>query len=76
MRAQAVRKAAPPAQGGEETAYLDAFLDARVAAIGREPSHSDTSRIETAQRVFLRRGKLGLETPLRRRVYGDDCRIG
>ncbi|WP_274563620.1 chitosanase [Streptomyces spiramyceticus] len=76
MRRKAMEKAEPPSRGGDEKAYLGAFLDARVAAIRWEPSHSDTSRIETAQRVFLREGRLDLRTPLRWKVYGDEYRIG
>ncbi|MFE2020291.1 chitosanase [Streptomyces sp. NPDC059499] len=75
MRAQAVAAAEPPSAGGDEEAYLNAFLDARVAAIRKEPSHSDTSRVETAQRVFVREGKLQLESPLRWKVYGESYRI-
>ncbi|MGW2657122.1 chitosanase [Streptomyces sp. NPDC001478] len=71
MRRRALAEADSPAEGGDERAYLDAFLDARVAAIREEPSHHDTSRVETAQRVFLKQGKFGLETPLRWKVYGD-----
>lgn len=76
MRRQARAEADAPAQGGDEVAYLNAFLDARVAAIRKEPSHTDTSRVETAQRVFLREGKLGLETPLSWKVYGESFHIG
>ncbi|MGW1814896.1 chitosanase [Streptomyces sp. NPDC002125] len=75
IRAQAVAETDPPSEGGDEEAYLNAFLDARVAAIREEPSHSDTSRVETAQRVFVREGKLRLETPLAWRVYGESFRI-
>ncbi|WP_330172834.1 chitosanase [Streptomyces sp. NBC_01498] len=75
IREQALKKARLPAKGGNETAYLRAFLDARVAAMGREPSHSDTSRIETAQRVFLDAGNLDLDPPLMWKVYGDSYRI-
>lgn len=75
IREQALKKAGSPAKGGDETAYLNAFLDARVAAIGREPSHSDTSRVETAQRVFLDAGNLSLDPPLKWKVYGDSYRI-
>ncbi|WP_329539928.1 chitosanase [Streptomyces sp. NBC_01358] len=75
MRRQALAEDRPPAQGGDEGTYLDAFLDARVEAIGKEPSHSDTSRVETAQRVFVREGNFGLETPLRWTVYGDSYLI-
>ncbi|WP_240802371.1 chitosanase [Streptomyces sp. A0642] len=75
MRRQARAEDRPPAEGGDEGAYLGAFLDARVEAIGKEPSHSDTSRVETAQRVFLREGNFGLEPPLRWTVYGDSYLI-
>ncbi|MET4922237.1 chitosanase [Streptomyces sp. PSRA5] len=75
MRQQALKKAGSPAKGGDETAYLNAFLDARVDAMRREASHSDTSRVETAQRVFLDAGNLDLEPPLKWKVYGDSYRI-
>lgn len=75
MRREAMAASRTPARGGDEKAYLNAFLDARVAAMVEEPAHSDTSRVETAQRVFVREGKLRLETPLRWKVYGDAYRI-
>ncbi|MGW7051608.1 chitosanase [Streptomyces sp. NPDC054887] len=75
MRREAMEAAEPPSRGGDEKAYLHAFLDARKAAIRREPSHSDTTRIDTAQRVFVREGRLDLETPLRWKVYGDSYRL-
>lgn len=75
IRRQALAAADSPAEGGDEETYLNAFLDARVAAIAKEPSHTDTSRIETAQRRFVREGKLQLETPLRWKVYGESFRI-
>lgn len=64
-----------PADGGDETAYLEAFLDARVAAMQTEEAHSDTSRVDTAQRVFLRDGNLDLTLPLAWHVYGDAFEI-
>lgn len=76
LRERALRKAEPPSEGGDEAAYLNAFLDARVEAMRREPSHSDTSRVETAQRVFVRERNFGLEPPLNWRVYGESYRIG
>jgi chitosanase len=75
MRREALAATEPPAKGGDEEKYLNAFLDARVEAIGKEPSHTDTSRVESAQRVFVREGRLQLETPLRWKVYGDSYRI-
>ncbi|MGW2618856.1 chitosanase [Streptomyces sp. NPDC001500] len=76
IRKRALAKAKPPAQGGDETAYLNAFLDARVWAMKQEEAHSDTSRVDTAQRVFLRKGNFDLEPPLDWKVYGDSYHIG
>ncbi|MFJ4504243.1 chitosanase [Streptomyces sp. NPDC088864] len=76
IRDRALAEARTPAGGGDETAYLGAFLDSRVAAIREEPAHSDTSRVETAQRVFLERGNLDLDPPLDWKVYGDRYHIG
>lgn len=76
IRKRALAKAKPPAQGGNETTWLNAFLDARVWAMKQEEAHSDTSRVDTAQRVFLKKGNLNLNTPLDWKVYGDSFRIG
>ncbi|MFG2397398.1 chitosanase [Streptomyces lydicus] len=76
IRKRALAKAKPPAQGGDEKTYLNAFLDARVWAMKQEEAHSDTSRVDTAQRVFLRKGNLDLHTPLDWKVYGDSYHIG
>ncbi|MFB9409596.1 chitosanase [Dactylosporangium matsuzakiense] len=76
IRKAAMAKARPPAQGGSESAYLTAFLDARAAAMRTEAAHSDTSRVDTAQRQFLQQGNLDLHTPLTWKVYGESYRIG
>jgi chitosanase len=75
IRRKATARAKTPAQGGDEVAYLHAFLDERVAAMRLEDAHSETSRVDTAQRVFLNDGNLDLNTPLSWRVYGDGYRI-
>ncbi|GAA0797107.1 chitosanase [Spirilliplanes yamanashiensis] len=75
VRAQALKKAKPPSQGGDETAYLHAFLDARVAEMKKEAAHDNTTRVDTAQRVFLNNGNLDLNTPLVFKVYGQTFRI-
>ncbi|MEI8411721.1 MULTISPECIES: chitosanase [unclassified Kribbella] len=75
IRKRALQKAKPPAQGGNETTYLNAFLDARVWAMKQEEAHSDTSRVDTAQRVFVRKGNLDLNTPLSWKVYGDSYHL-
>ncbi|MEV4683122.1 chitosanase [Streptomyces kurssanovii] len=76
LREKALVGAESPAEGGDEEEYLNAFLDARVEAIRKEPSHADTSRVETAQRLFVRERNFGLEPPLNWRVYGDSYHIG
>nr|WP_202447852.1 chitosanase [Streptomyces sp. SID5468] len=75
IRRNALKKAKPPSQGGDETAYLNAFLDARKVAMKDEEAHSDTSRVDTEQRVFLRNGNLDLDPPLKWKVYGDSYSI-
>jgi chitosanase len=75
IRAKALRRADSPAEGGSEVAYLGAFLDVRRAAMRERGAGVDTSRVDTAQRVFLREGNLALETPLRWRAYGERYEI-
>jgi len=75
IHATAMARAATPTQGGNEVAFLNAFLDARVIAMTTEPAHQDVSRIETAQRVFLQQSNLGLRPPLIWKVYGDPYAI-
>ncbi len=76
IRNAALKVAKTPKQGGDEGAWLSAFLDARVREMQTEEAHSDTSRVDTAQRVFLRRRNLDLEPPLDWQVYGDSYHIG
>ncbi|MER6082475.1 chitosanase [Streptomyces sp. NPDC013157] len=76
IRKRALGHAKPPAQGGNEKTYLNAFLDARVWAMKQEEAHSDTTRVDTEQRVFLNKGNLCLNTPLDWKVYGDSYHIG
>jgi chitosanase len=71
IRARTLRTATSPAHGGDEIGYLDAFLDARVAEMRTEEAHSDTTRVDTAQRQFLRRSNLDLTGPLTWKIYGD-----
>jgi chitosanase len=75
IRRAARDRAQPPAAGGAETDYLEAFLDARVARMRAEDGHGDTSRVDTEQRVFLRAANLDLLPPLTWRVYGDTYTI-
>lgn len=75
IRRTALEHADPPSKGGDETVYLDAFLDAREAAMNTEEAHTDTTRVSTAQRVFLHDGNLDLHLPLAWKVYGDSYEI-
>lgn len=71
IRAAALRHARSPAQDGDEVTYLNAFLDAREAAMLREEAHSDTTRVNTEQRLFLKAANLDLDPPLVWHTYGD-----
>ncbi len=75
IRKTALAKAKPPAQGGNETTYLNAFLDARKEAMKSEEAHSDTSRVDTEQRKFLNEKNFDLKPPLKWKVYGDPFEI-
>jgi chitosanase len=75
IRARAISRAKPPAQGGSQVHYLNAFLDLRRALMRTETKHRDTSRIDDEQRVFLRERNLGLRPPLVWHVYGDRYEI-
>ncbi|MEU8242329.1 chitosanase [Actinoplanes missouriensis] len=75
IRSRALAKAKPPAQGGDERAWLTAFLNERVIEMKKEPAHEDVTRIDTAQRVFLNNGNFDLNTPLDFKVYGDAFHI-
>lgn len=75
IRSRALAKAKPPAQGGDEKAWLNAFMDERIVEMKKEEAHSDVTRIDTAQRVFLNNGNFDLNTPLDFKVYGDSYHI-
>ncbi|MFA0843168.1 chitosanase [Streptomyces rochei] len=75
LRERAMEKAKTPGQGGAERAYLEAFLDVRRDAMLAKRPGIDTSRVDTAQRRFLKAGNLDLETPLVWEMYGDTYRL-
>jgi chitosanase len=76
IRSRALLAAKTPRQGGDETTWLGAVLDARVREMQTEQAHMDTSRVNTAQRVFLKSSNLDLTAPLVWKVYGDRYLIG
>lgn len=75
IRAAAMKRAKPPSQGGDEAAYLNAFLDARKVAMRSEIGHQNTSRVDTMQRKFLNAGNFSLQLPLVFRVYDSPFEI-
>ena len=70
IRDAALEKEKAPADGGNETAFLTAFLDARVPVMQKEAAHSDLSRLN-AQRKFLSEKKFNLALPLEWTMYGE-----
>ncbi|MER7722873.1 chitosanase [Streptomyces sp. NPDC096323] len=75
IRKAALAEADTVAEGGDEPAYLDAFLEAARTVMKSKKHQQDTSRLDTAQRVFLEDGNLALEPPLTWRMYGETFRI-
>lgn len=75
IRKAAMKKAKTPAQGGDEATYLNAFTDARKVVMKKEEAHADTSRVDTAQKVWVKDRNFDLNTPLKWKVYGDSYQI-
>ncbi|AXG81347.1 chitosanase [Streptomyces paludis] len=77
IRKTARERAATAADGGDEKTYLNAFLDGarQVMKTKSVVSQRDSSRIDTAQRIFLRDGNTALEPPLTWQMYGETFRI-
>jgi chitosanase len=75
IRAAARREAATPADGGDQVAYLNAFLDVRRKVMKSTRGWRDTSRIDEEQRRFLDERNLGLRPPLVWHTYGDRYEI-
>lgn len=65
IRATAMENAETPAQGGDETAYLNAFLDARREVMENDETWEENlDRIDTEQRSWVEQGNLNLDPPL------------
>jgi chitosanase len=75
IRDSARKKAKTPAEGGKEKAYLNVFLDETREILRTKKTLNDTSRIDTAQRVFLQKNNMQLKPPLEWKMYGDDFSI-
>lgn len=70
IRNAAMEKEKVPSDGGDETVFLTAFLDARVPVMQMEVAHSDLSRLN-AQRKFLSEENFDLVLPLEWSMYGE-----
>ena len=75
IRSAALRSTMPPAEGGNEKAWLSAFLDERVKIMREEKAHEETSRVNLEQRRFLEEGNYSLSPPLRWRTNDEDFAI-
>ncbi len=75
IRQDALQTTAPPADGGNETTWLQAWLDAREAYMTQEVSDITATRVTTAQQGLLDAGELDLRAPLAWDIYGDHFRI-
>lgn len=75
IRQAALSEADTVTEGGDESAYLDIFLDTARAVMKSKKTQHDTSRIDTAQRVFLEDENLDLEPPLTWKMYGETFHI-
>ena len=75
MRAWVQRHAKSPARGGDEQHFLHVFLEHRKVIMRTEEAHSDTSRVDDEQAVFLTAHDWGLRPPLRWKTYGDPWSI-
>lgn len=75
IRTKTLLTAKTPANGNKEEDYLNVFLDNRVIEMKKEAAHDDVSRIEGAQRKFLREHNLELNPPLNWKIYDLEYNI-
>ncbi|MBA2546099.1 MAG: chitosanase [Solirubrobacterales bacterium] len=77
IRGRALAKAVQPSAGGDEAAYLSAFLDERRVEMLKEKAHSGNNiqRVDLEQRRFLTEGNLDLHLPLSWTVNSDPFTI-
>lgn len=75
IREAAGGTATVPSKGGDETAWLQAFLDARETYMLTEVSPQTATRVTTAQQGLLDAGELDLDPPLDYVMYGDHYRL-
>ena len=77
IRSRALATAATPSAGGDEAAYLSAYLDERRVEMLKEKAHSNSNiqRVDLEQRRFLSEGNLDLHLPLSWTVNTDPFTI-
>ena len=77
IRGRATAKAVLPSAGGDEAAYLSAFLDERRIEMLKEAAHSNSNlqRVDLEQRRFLSEGNFDLHLPLAWTVNTDPFAI-
>ena len=72
IRADAMKKAKTPANGGDEAKYLNAFLCIRVEVMKGEADHKDNiDRVQNMQQAFLDAKNFDLNPPLSFKVNDD-----
>jgi chitosanase len=74
-KAKAPSEVEGKAKAKAEQDYLNAFLNETREVLRTKKTLNDTSRIDTAQRVFLKKNNLNLKPPLEWKMYGEDFRI-
>jgi chitosanase len=74
LRAESIKLAKTPAQGGDEANYLEAFLRVRLQAM-KGGDYGPTDRVTSEQLKFLEAGNLNLQVPLYWSTYGDQYSI-
>lgn len=75
IRNKAAAAAKTPTQGGDQKAYLQAFMAARKVEMAKESAHRDVSRVDDTQAAFLQAGNYDLNLPLSWSMYGDKFTI-
>lgn len=64
-----------PMRAKAEKVYLEAFLHETREVLRTKKKLNDTSRIDTAQKVFLQKNNMDLKAPLEWKMYGEDFKI-
>jgi chitosanase len=74
IRLKTLNSVLPPSEGGDETLFLQAFLENRKIIMLKEEAHADLSRIN-AQLKFIEEKKMNLDLPLEWTMYGQHFQL-